>query len=63
MKNIIRTLFMITKHGLVRQVGSKLWQTKHRFESQPRQTYVVKTGCDCSTDKRSSKGVGFTGPQ
>ena len=33
------------------------------FESQPRQTYVVKTGCDSSTAKRSAIGVSVTGPR
>ena len=32
------------------------------FESQPRQTLVVKTGIDSSTDKRSAVGVSVTGP-
>ena len=33
------------------------------FESQPRQTYVVKTGSDSSIAKRSALGVGVTGPR
>ena len=33
------------------------------FESQPRQTKVVKTGSDSSTAKRSEIGVSFTGPR
>ena len=33
------------------------------FESQPRQTLVVKTGSDCSTAKRSAIGVSVTGPR
>ena len=33
------------------------------FESHPRQTYVVKTGSDISTAKRSSIGVCVTGPR
>ena len=32
------------------------------FESQPRQTQVVKTGSDSSTAKRSAIGVNATGP-
>ena len=32
------------------------------FESQPRHTYVVKTGSDNSTAKRSAIGVSVTGP-
>ena len=28
------------------------------FESRPRQTYVVKTGSDSSTDKRSANATG-----
>ena len=31
------------------------------FESQPRQTYVVQTGCDSFTAKRSALGVSVTG--
>ena len=31
------------------------------FESQPLDTQVVKTGSDCSTDKRSTIGVSDTG--
>ena len=33
------------------------------FESQTRQTYVVKTGSDSSTAKRSAIGVSITGPR
>ena len=33
------------------------------FESQPRQTKVVKTGSDSSTAKHSAKGVNFMGPR
>ena len=33
------------------------------FESQPRQTYVVKTGSDSSTAKYLATGVSVTGPQ
>ena len=33
------------------------------FESQPRQTQVVKTGSDSSTAKRSALGVSVTGPR
>ena len=33
------------------------------FESQPRQTLVVKTGSDSSTAKRSAIGVSVTGPR
>ena len=33
------------------------------FESEPRQTLVVKTGIDSSTDKRSALGVSVTGPR
>ena len=33
------------------------------FESQPRQSYVVKTGSDSSTAKRSAIGVSVTGPR
>ena len=33
------------------------------FESQLRQTYVVKTGSDSSTAKRSEIGVSITGPR
>ena len=35
------------------------WQ----FESQLRQTQVVKTGSDSSTAKRSAIGASVTGPQ
>ena len=39
-------------------------QTKGRaFQSQPRQTKVVKTGSDSSTAKRFEIGVSVTGPQ
>ena len=33
------------------------------FESQPRQTLIVKTGSDSSTAKRSAIGVIVTGPR
>ena len=33
------------------------------FESQPRQTQVVKTGSDSSIVKRSALGVSVTGPR
>ena len=33
------------------------------FESQPRHTYVVKTGSDSSTAKRLAIGVSVTGPR
>ena len=33
------------------------------FESQPRQTQVVKTGRESSTAKRSAVGVSVTGPR
>ena len=33
------------------------------FESQPRQTQVVKTGIDRSTAKHSTTGVSVTGPR
>ena len=33
------------------------------FESQQRQSQVVKTGSDSSTAKRSAVGVSTTGPQ
>ena len=33
------------------------------LESQPRQTYVVKSGSDSSTAKRSAIGVSVTGPR
>ena len=33
------------------------------FESQPRQTLVVKTGTDSSTAKRSAISVSVTGPR
>ena len=33
------------------------------FDSQPRHTYVVKTGSDSSTAKRSAIGVSVTGPR
>ena len=33
------------------------------LESQPRQTYVEKTGSDSSTVKRSAIGVSVTGPR
>ena len=32
------------------------------YESEPRQTYVLKTGKDSSTAKRSSEGISYTGP-
>ena len=32
------------------------------FQSQPRQTKVLKTGSDSSTAKRSAVGVSVTGP-
>lgn len=32
------------------------------YESEPRQTYVLKTGKDSSTAKRSSEGINYTGP-
>ena len=33
------------------------------FESEPRQTLVVKTDSDRSAAKRSAIGVSFTGPR
>ena len=33
------------------------------FEIQPRQTQVVKTGCDSSTAKSSALGVSVTDPR
>ena len=33
------------------------------FESRPRQTLLVKTGCDSSTAKRSALGLSVTVPQ
>ena len=33
------------------------------FESQPRQTPVIKTSSDSSTAKRSSVGMSVTGPR
>ena len=33
------------------------------FESQPRQTKVVKTGSDSSNAKRSEMGASVTGPR
>ena len=33
------------------------------FESQPQQIYVVKTGNDSFTAKRSAKGVSVMGPR
>ena len=33
------------------------------FESQPRQTHVVKIGSDSSTAKRSALGMSVTGPR
>ena len=33
------------------------------FESQPRQTYIIKTGSDSSTAKRSALGLNVMGPR
>ena len=45
--------------------GLERWPRKWKvgvFESQPRQTSVVKTGSDSSTSKRSALGASVTGP-
>ena len=40
-----------------------LFENLQTFESQPRQTLVVKTGSNSSTAKRSAIGVNVTGPE